>query len=133
MYERYESFRGPTDAYTLTAGRLHRTMAPANTTPPYIVVMQIGGTIAEMFSGESIEDVSLQMSVYDEFRNDISRASAIMQSLIGIFNWCTLAIPGIDVYIRMRREGMQRELIEDQDYVHVSQDWFLERQVPAWR
>ena len=132
LYKRYAKFRGPTDAYTLTDGRFHRTLAPAGQTFPYIVVTQIGGAILEMFSGDALEDASFQTSVFAEFRNDASAASAIIQSLIGIFNWSTLHIPAHETFIRMRREGLQREVVEDQDIIHISQDWFVEREIQAW-
>ena len=133
IYKRYAKFTGPTDAYTLTVGRLYRTQAPAGAKFPYIVVTLVGGSIGEMFSGNALEDATVQMSVFDEFRNDASGASAIMQSLIAIFNWCELHVPAAETFIRMRREGLQQEVTEDQTHIHVFQDWLIERQVPAWR
>ena len=133
MYKRYALFTGPTDAYTLTTGRIYRAAAPAGATVPYIVVTQVGGSILEMFSRDSIESATIQMSVYDRFKNDASGASQIMQSLIHIFNWCALYIPSDETYIRMRREAMQKETVEDRTYIHIWQDWTAERQVPSWR
>ena len=133
IYQRYAKFRGGQDAYTLTGGRLYRTQAPAGADFPYIIVSNFGGIIHEMFSGEALEDINIQFSIYDKFRNDASNASAAMLSLIAIFNWCDLYIPGAQKFIRMRREGMQIEQSEELTHVHISQDFRVERQVPTWR
>jgi len=133
IYQRYAKFRGEQDAYTLTDGRLYRTQAPPGADFPYIVVSNVSGIVHEMFSGEALEDIDIQFSIYDKFRNDATTASAIMLSLIAVFNWCDLSISGAQDFIRMRREGMQREICEDMTHVHVSQDFKLERQVPTWR
>ena len=130
---RYRLFRGPTDAYTLTAGRMYRTMAPARANFPLIILTQVGGVLLETFQDGALEDVSMQMSIFDKFPNDASRASGIMQSLVGIFDRCELFIPSEEIYVGMRREGLQREVIEDQTHIHISQDWLIMRHVPAWR
>ena len=133
IYKRYAKFTGETDAYTLTGGRLFRTMAPAGAEFPYIVLAQIGGSISEMFSGDALEDALFQMSIFDVFINDISRASSITQSMIHIFNWAELYIPSDEIFIRMRREGLQRETVDERTHIHITQDWLIERHVPAWR
>ncbi len=137
IYTRYAMFRAEDDAYTLTEGRMARTQAPdlwGKAHVPYIVVTQIGGSIDEMFSGDALENVNLQFSVFHRFRNDAGPASLVMQSLIQFFNFRTLHIPGTEEYIRMRRDGMQRETIDIRTYIHISQDWFVEQQVPHdWR
>ena len=133
IYQRYAKFQGERDAYTLTGGRLYRTQAPPGAKFPYIIVSNFGGMIYEMFSGEALEDIDIQFSIYDKFRNDATNASATMLSLITIFNWCELYVPGAQTFIRMRREGMQIEQSEEMTHVHISQDFKLERLVPTWR
>jgi len=133
LYERFDRFHDINDAFTLTDGRLYRTQAPAGPTFPCIVVTQVGGNVSEMFSGESLDDITLQMSVFAEYRNDATLASKIMKSLIEIYNWQELAIPSGEAFLRMRREGIQQEVIEDRSHIHVFQDWILEIQVPTWR
>lgn len=131
IYTRYARFKSPVSPHTLTGGRLFRTQAPAGVQAPYIVITQIGGSINEMFSHDALEEVMAQMSVFGEFNNDMAPTSQIMQGLITIFNWCILHIPGAETYIRMRREGMQHEIVDDMIYAHIWQDWVIEKQVPA--
>ena len=133
MYERYAMFTGERDAYTLTEGRFHRTQAPAPTVFPCIVVVQIGGDIGEMFSGDSLESATIQMSVFTEFKNYASAASAIMRSLIAIYNRCELAIPEDEDFVSMMRAGTTRESVEDRTHIHIAQDWAVTRHIPKWR
>ena len=131
IYERYAGFVGEDDPYTLTDGRMHRTLAPAPTVFPCIVVALIGGDIKEMFSGDSLDTAILQMSVFAEFGNDASTASAIMRRLIAIYNRCELWIPEDESYVAMIREGFQRESVEDRTHIHIAQDWAIVRHIPA--
>ena len=133
MYERYAQFTGDRDAYTLTGGRFHRAQAPSPTVFPCIVLVQVGGDVGEMFSGDSLETATVQMSVFAEFRNDASAASAIMRSLVAIFNRCELAIPEDEFFVSMLREGLQRESVENGTHIHVAQDWAITRPIPKWR
>jgi len=133
LYERYAQFTGDRDAYTLTAGRFHRTQAPSPTVYPCIVVAQAGGDIGEMFSGDSLETATIQTSVFAEFGNDASPASAIMRSVIAIYNRCTLEIPEDEFFVSMLREGLQRESVENGTHIHIAQDWAVTRHIPKWR
>ncbi len=133
LYERFDKFHDVDDAFTLTDGRFYRSQAPVPTVFPCIVIAQIGGSISEMFSLESLDDISLQMSVFAEYRNDTTLASKIMRSLIRIYNWKELTIPSGETFLRMRREGIQQEVVEDRTHIHIFQDWVLEVQVPTWR
>jgi len=110
---------------------LFRTQAPPGVDFPIIVVQQTGGSINEMFSGESLDNISLQMSVFDEYRNDATRASKLMRNLVDIYNWQELPIPDADEFIRMKRDGLPTETIEDMSHIHIYQDWTLEHQVPT--
>ena len=133
LYERYAQFTGDRDAYTLTGGRFHRAQAPSPTVFPCIVVVQVGGDIGEMFSGDSLETATVQMSVFAAFKNDASAASAIMRSLVAIFNRCELAIPEDEAFVSILREGLQRESIESATHIHIAQDWAITRHIPKWR
>ena len=133
MYERYAMFTGDHDAYTLTGGRFHRTQAPSPTVFPCIVVAQIGGNIGEMFSGDSLETATIQTSVFAEFKNDATAASAIMRSLIAIFNRCELVIPEDEFFVSILRDGLQRESVESGTHIHIVQDWAITRHIPRWR
>ena len=123
------------DPYTLTGGRFYRMMAPDNAVEngPIVVVSQTGGTIFPMFSKDTIEQVSIQTSVFDVFRNDASRASRVMRGLIAIYEYRALLIPDSALFISMKREGMQQEMIEDRTHVHILQNWMVSQHVPAWR
>jgi len=133
LYERYAQFTGDRDAYTLTGGRFHRAQAPDPTVFPCIVVVQVGGDIGEMFSGDSLESATIQTSIFAKFRNDASTASAIARSLIAIYNRCELAIPEDEEFVSMLREGLQRESIENSTHIHIAQDWAITRHIPKWR
>ena len=133
MYERYAQFTGDRDAYTLTGGRFHRAQAPSPTVFPCIVAVQVGGNIGEMFSGDSLESATVQMSVFAEFKDDASTVSAIMRSLIAIFNRCELAIPEDEIFVSILRAGLQRESIENGTHIHIAQDWAITRHIPKWR
>ena len=133
LYERYALFTGERDAYTLTGGRFHRTQAPAPTVFPCIVAAQIGGSIGEMFSGDSLESVTIQTSVFAEFKNDASTASAIMRSLVAIFNRAELVIPEDEFFVSILREGLPRETVENRTHIHIAQDWAITRHIPKWR
>ena len=135
LYDRYRFFDEAWDAYTLTGGRFYRAQAPdaAVQEGPIVVVSQTGGNINAMFSKDTLEEVMLQMAVYDQFRNDASRASRVMKSLIAIFEYATFVIPAAEAFVCMRREGMQLESIEDRTHVQIVQNWMLTQHVPAWR
>jgi len=133
LYKRYALFRGDRDAYTLTGGRFHRAQAPSPTVFPCIVAVQMGGSIGEMFSGDSLETATLQTSVFAEFKNDASTASAIMRSLAAIYNRCTLVIPEDEAFVSILREGLPRESVENGTHIHIAQDWAITRHIPKWR
>ena len=133
LYERYAQFTGDRDAYTLTGGRFHRAQAPNPTVFPCVVVAQIGGDIGEMFSGDSLETATIQTSIFAEFKNDASTASAIARSLIAIFNRAELAIPEDEYFVSILRDGLQRESVESRTHIHIAQDWAITRHIPKWR
>ena len=133
LYERYAQYVGERDAYTLTDGRFHRTLAPSPTVFPCIVLSLVGGDIKEMFSGDSLDTAFIQMSVFAKFENDASGASAIMRSLIAIFNRSNLWIPEDECFVSILRNGYQREIVENRTHIHISQDWAIVRQIPIGR
>ena len=135
LYQQYAAFRGETDAYTLTEGRFYRMQAPDGAVKhgPVVVLSQAGGTISPMFSKDTIEMIVMQMSVFDEFKNDAKRATRVMKSLIGIYEYASILIPDSAVFVSMKREGMQTESIDDRTHVHIRQDWTVSQHVPAWR
>ncbi len=134
IYRTFASERGPEGAYALTGGRLARSQAPETwskrlyaNNEPYIVINMIGGSIAWMFNGETIDRARIQFSVYAKFSGDATLAGRIWDGIEAIFDGVTIA-PLTGTSIIMRRESLPREIIED-DVVQITGDFYVEKQV----
>ena len=128
IYQRYALFIGASDAFTLTGGRMFRTIAKEKAERPYIVVSLIGGAPLRMFGLRQIEQASVQFMVVDDFDGDARNAGNIWNSLISIFEYQTLVFMD-GTFMVMKRDTLPREVIET-DVVEISGDFTLEQQTP---
>jgi len=127
----FDRYRGDNDPYTLVGGRIYRSYAPERATMPYIVVSLLGGPILWMYGAKQLEQARLQIDVYDEIRHGApARALKIFEGLVRILEHADLTMEDGSTHIITRREGLPREVIEE-DVIHISGDWLCERQVAA--
>jgi hypothetical protein len=132
IYRRFRRMTGPKDPYTLTGGKMFRTQTPPGTAldPPYIVVTFVSEAPLRTFNHDNIEQSTLQMMVYGEFKNDSSPVAEVWDAVKRLYDLCDLGTMDDSTHVVMRRINTHSETVSGH-VVQVGGDWRIERQRAA--